>query len=79
MRASVGQVRDMWCPVLYRVALHHVATFIAEQPDTSIAQQLRSRIQQLGNKVRTHFIYNMHVHGQVGGFCYFNKCKEIES
>ncbi|XP_021927838.1 RNA polymerase II-associated protein 1 isoform X2 [Zootermopsis nevadensis] len=47
---GTGQVRDVWCPVLYRVALHHVATFIAEQPDTLIAQQLSSRIQQLGNK-----------------------------
>jgi hypothetical protein len=50
---SAGQVRDLWCPVLYRVAVHHVTTFIAEQPDTSIAHQLSARILQLGNKVNT--------------------------
>jgi len=49
----VGQVREVWCPVLYRVAVHHVATFITEHPDTTVAQQLSSRIQQLGNKVST--------------------------
>jgi hypothetical protein len=35
------------------VAIHHVATFITQHPDTSVAQQLRSKIQQLGNKVST--------------------------
>ncbi|PNF36178.1 RNA polymerase II-associated protein 1 [Cryptotermes secundus] len=47
---ATGQVRDLWCPVLYKVAVHHVATFITEQPCTSVAQQLNARIQQLGNK-----------------------------
>jgi hypothetical protein len=53
MHVSAGQVWNMWCPVLYRVAVHHVATFITEQPDTSIAQQLSARIEQLGNKVNS--------------------------
>ncbi|XP_069684803.1 RNA polymerase II-associated protein 1-like isoform X1 [Periplaneta americana] len=47
---ATGQVREIWCPVLYKVAVHHVATFISQQPNTSIAQQLSSRIQKLGNK-----------------------------
>jgi hypothetical protein len=37
------------------VAVHHVATFVTEQPYTSTAQQLSARIQQLGNKVNTTF------------------------
>lgn len=46
-----GQVREMWCPVLYQVALHHVPAFILEHPETTIAQQLKSRIQQLKDKI----------------------------
>ncbi|PSN49130.1 hypothetical protein C0J52_07240 [Blattella germanica] len=46
-----GQIREVWCPVLYQVALHHVASFISQNSETEIAQQLKSRIQQLGNKV----------------------------
>lgn len=64
----VGQVREVWCPVLYRVAVHHVATFITEHPDTSVAQQLSSRIQELGNKVSTS------VHRRKQEFCMSGPC-----
>lgn len=74
---SAGQVRELWCPVLYKVAVHHVATFIAEQPYTSIAQQLSARIQQLGNKVNTTvyiaYMYMRMIRVSPCLFYYFNK------
>jgi hypothetical protein len=74
---SAGQVRDLWCPVLYRVAVHHVATFIAQQPYTTIAQQLSARIQQLGNKVNTTiyvaYMFMSKIRVSSCLFYYFNK------
>jgi len=40
---SDGQIQDMWCPVLYKVVPHHVATFIMKHPDTSVAHQFSWR------------------------------------
>ncbi|XP_066998768.2 RNA polymerase II-associated protein 1 [Anabrus simplex] len=47
---ATGRIREQWCPVLFTVAVHHVATFIKSHQDTGIAQQLRTSIDRLSNK-----------------------------
>lgn len=47
---ALGMVQENWCPVLYKVALYHVSTFIKLHHGTTFAEQLRSKINKLGNK-----------------------------
>lgn len=46
---GTGKVRDIWCPVLYRVAVHHVATYVKTNSD-KISNTLLSMINSLGNQ-----------------------------
>lgn len=45
-----GRIRECWCPILYKVAVHHVSRYVKENTDKS-AQLLHSRIVSLGNQV----------------------------
>lgn len=45
-----GQIIEKTCPVLFRVAVHHVATFVARHKDHTFARSLQKRIEHLGNK-----------------------------
>ncbi|KAL1124466.1 hypothetical protein AAG570_001092 [Ranatra chinensis] len=49
---AIGRVNVNWCPVLYRMAVHHVATYIATCPaEDRVGIVLKDRIAKLGNKV----------------------------
>uniref|UniRef100_A0A1B6CGL5 RNA polymerase II-associated protein 1 n=1 Tax=Clastoptera arizonana TaxID=38151 RepID=A0A1B6CGL5_9HEMI len=45
-----GQVREKWCPVLYKVAVHHVAVFINLYADQPFTKSLLQKIKSLGNQ-----------------------------
>lgn len=45
-----GHVNERRCPVLYRVAVHHVATFTSLHKDHPFAISLQKQIDNLGNK-----------------------------
>ncbi|XP_018908614.2 LOW QUALITY PROTEIN: RNA polymerase II-associated protein 1 [Bemisia tabaci] len=47
---ATNKVRMSWSPLLYNVALHHVAMFIKLHPDLTCAKILLGRINALGNK-----------------------------
>ncbi|KAL1457674.1 hypothetical protein WDU94_007879 [Cyamophila willieti] len=47
---ATGKIKETWCPVLYRVALHHVSVFIKTNPDDKVAKELSMRVEKLGNQ-----------------------------
>uniref|UniRef100_A0A8D8ZV14 RNA polymerase II-associated protein 1 n=1 Tax=Cacopsylla melanoneura TaxID=428564 RepID=A0A8D8ZV14_9HEMI len=47
---ATDKIRETWCPVLYRVALHHISVFIQTNPEDRVAHELRMRVEKLGNK-----------------------------
>lgn len=45
-----GRIVERRCPVLYRVAVHHVSSFIKTYPNHPFATLLNKKISQIGNK-----------------------------
>uniref|UniRef100_A0A146L171 RNA polymerase II-associated protein 1 n=1 Tax=Lygus hesperus TaxID=30085 RepID=A0A146L171_LYGHE len=53
-----GEVREAWCPVLYRMAFHHVVSYISSN-NNKISKVLRDRIEKLGNaELKNQFLRN---------------------
>lgn len=46
-----GRVKETFCPVLYKVAVHHVATFVFLYADQPPSKRFRKMIDALGNQV----------------------------
>ncbi|GLG97793.1 RNA polymerase II-associated protein 1 [Gryllus bimaculatus] len=55
---ATGTVREIWCPVLYLTAMHHVATFINLHNETDLAKRMKLRISKLGNKELQSLLVN---------------------
>lgn len=53
---GTGRVRDIWCPVLYSVAVHHVSTYVKSNND-KLALGLLNLINTMGNKVKCNHYY----------------------
>lgn len=47
----IGRIQEKFCPILYRVGLHHVATFVEKFQGEAAAEKLRQKIESIGNKV----------------------------
>ncbi|KAF6215283.1 hypothetical protein GE061_010035, partial [Apolygus lucorum] len=45
---ATGEVRDTWCPVLHKMAFHHVVSYISSN-NNKFSEVLRLRIEKLGN------------------------------
>ncbi|XP_049960500.1 RNA polymerase II-associated protein 1 [Schistocerca serialis cubense] len=54
---ATGVVQEKWSPVLYRVAVHHVSTYL-KQNDNILAHQLNEKILKLGNKQLQSLLLN---------------------
>ncbi|XP_073995114.1 RNA polymerase II-associated protein 1 isoform X2 [Rhodnius prolixus] len=54
---ATGRIRECWCPILYKVAVHHVSRYVKENTDKS-AQLLHSRIVSLGNQDLRELLLN---------------------
>ncbi|BES89732.1 RPAP1-like, N-terminal [Nesidiocoris tenuis] len=53
---ATGVVKEEWCPILYRMAFHHVASYAASNSD-ELSTVLRDRIGKLGNaKLKSEFV-----------------------
>ncbi|KAK9496533.1 hypothetical protein O3M35_013193 [Rhynocoris fuscipes] len=46
---ATGRIRDIWCPVLFTVAVHHVSSYVNEKSD-NFAKILQNKITNLGNQ-----------------------------
>ncbi|XP_054282701.1 RNA polymerase II-associated protein 1 isoform X2 [Macrosteles quadrilineatus] len=53
-----GRVRQTFCPVLFKVAVHHVATFISLYPDEGPARKLKQMVDALGNQELKNLLQN---------------------
>uniref|UniRef100_A0A1B6HWM6 RPAP1/MINIYO-like TPR repeats domain-containing protein n=1 Tax=Homalodisca liturata TaxID=320908 RepID=A0A1B6HWM6_9HEMI len=56
-----GRVKETFCPVLYRVAVHHVSTYVSLYPDLPAARRLAQMVQALGNQELKSLLMNYHV------------------
>ncbi|XP_046675794.1 RNA polymerase II-associated protein 1-like [Homalodisca vitripennis] len=56
-----GRVKETFCPVLYRVAVHHVCTYISRYPDLPATRRLAQMVQALGNQELKSLLMNYHV------------------
>lgn len=46
-----GKIQENFCPVLYRIGLHHVATFVKKYDGEAAAEKLKRKIESIGNEV----------------------------
>ncbi|XP_014284747.1 RNA polymerase II-associated protein 1 [Halyomorpha halys] len=54
---GTGRVREVWCPVLYKVAVHHVSTY-AKNHDNQLAHGLLTLINTMGKKELKNVLLN---------------------
>ncbi|XP_075211617.1 RNA polymerase II-associated protein 1 isoform X2 [Lycorma delicatula] len=47
---ATERIRPQWSPVLYKVAVHHVSTFMIKYPENNFTKSLKQRIDALGNQ-----------------------------